>query len=130
MLWLPVLDYMSKDVLGLTSSSSALWRRLVLLESSLQLVQLFSIFVELGLQLSQLRELCGLVVLWKWRVQPSLLPRSLGSPLAAGVVEVAPALPSSLVSLSVAMAPSTILKHSLMGSLLSDLESGSGSTVV
>lgn len=47
-LWLPVLDYMSKDVLGLTSSSSALWRRLVLLESSLQLVQLFSIFVELG----------------------------------------------------------------------------------
>ena len=50
---------------------------LVSLESPLELGEALTILVELGVELPQLRELCGLVVL-RWGVDLSVIPRRPG----------------------------------------------------
>ena len=98
--------------------------RLVSLESPLELGEALAILVKLGLVLSQLRKLCGFVNL-RWGSTCPSFPGVLGSSLTAGA---RPPVVASCVSSVVATTPS-MLKHSLVGSQLSDSESGSGSVV-
>jgi hypothetical protein len=50
---------------------------LVTLESSLELAEVLTILIKLGLELSQLRKLCGLIVL-RWGFHLSAIPRCSG----------------------------------------------------
>jgi len=107
-----------------TTRTPVVRMRLVSLESLLELGEELAILVKLGLELSQLRKLHGFVIL-KWgSTCPSFLG-VLGSSLTVGAR--APVV-ASCVSSVVATAPS-MLKHSLVGSQLSDSESRSGSVV-
>ena len=75
------LALVSDDLLVHLSSATArtlaMWVWLVSLESPLELSEVLTILVKLGLELSQLRKLHGFVIL-RWRVDLSVIPRCPG----------------------------------------------------
>jgi hypothetical protein len=71
-----VFDDLSIDVSSTTPCTSVVRVRWILLEGPFELVEALSILVELGFQLTQLRELCGLVVVRRQRISLSFMPRS------------------------------------------------------
>jgi len=73
--WFSVLHDLSIDISRVTPSASAMRVRWILLEGPFELVEAFLILVELGFQLTQLCELCGLIVLRR-RVWLSFILRS------------------------------------------------------
>ena len=73
-LWLLVPNNLLIQLSSMTTHASAVRVRLVLLESPLELAEALAILVKLGLELSQLRKLRGLVIL-RWGVHLSVIPR-------------------------------------------------------